>query len=236
MHAARGVPLRSVPVDTPFLGEVSTPAEVPYVHLLAICSQHYKAPEVRLMARLQAARDVLAEPIDTDGLEELGGVWVDAAVGEGWAGRYLFPRLELDKVFGEAGMQNDQRSGPPVILRAAILPDYCINVHPRILKTAVRFKVYLLRRRGRRIPWRDVVNGPCHVGDVITHAVDIGSERYAVATLRPLDPAAAAPIPDLYEPVLIGFFTLAFRLRGFERVESTAGHFSVVQEWHCELP
>jgi hypothetical protein len=58
---------------------------------------------------------------------------------------------------------------------------------------------------------------------------------YAVATLRPLDPAAAAPIPDLYEQVLIGFFTLALRLRGFERVEATEGHFSVVQEWHCEL-
>ena len=100
----------------------------------------------------------------------------------------------------------------------------------------MRFKVYLLRRLGRRMAWRDVVNGPRHVGEVITHSVDIGSERYVVATLRPLDPAATAPIPDLYEPVLIGFFTLALRLRGFERVESAAGRFAVVQEWHCEWP
>jgi hypothetical protein len=66
--------------------------------------------------------------------------------------------------------------------------------------------------------------------------VDLGGERYLVATLRPLDPIAPAPVPDLYEPVLVGFSTLAFRLRGFERVEAASGHFSVVQEWHCELP
>ena len=46
----------------------------------------------------------------------------------------------------------------------------------------------------------------------------------------------AAPIPDLYEPVLFAFSTLAFRLRGFERIEDTRGGFAVVQEWHCELP
>src|SRR5687767_9321495 len=73
---------------------------------------------------------------------------------------------------------------------------------------AVKFKVYLLRRRGRRLAWRDVQNGPRHVGELVTHAVDIGNERYTVATLRPLDPAAAASIPELYEPVLVGFSTL----------------------------
>ena len=100
----------------------------------------------------------------------------------------------------------------------------------------MRFKVYLLRRRGRRLAWRDVVNGPCHVGEVVTHGVEMGTERYLVATLRPPDPIAAAPVPELYEPVLVGFSTLAFRLRGYERVEAANGHFSVVQEWHCELP
>jgi hypothetical protein len=100
----------------------------------------------------------------------------------------------------------------------------------------VRFKVYLLRQRGRRLPWRSVVNGPRHVGDLVTHTVDIAGQRYSVATLRPLDPVAELPIPELYEPILLGFSPLAFRLRGFERIESTAGHFSVVQEWHCELP
>jgi hypothetical protein len=81
-----------------------------------------------------------------------------------------------------------------------------------------------------------VQNGPRYVGSLITHAVDMGNERYTVATLRPLDPVVAPSVPDLYEPVLLGFSPLAFRLRGFERIESASGGYSVVQEWHCELP
>jgi hypothetical protein len=100
----------------------------------------------------------------------------------------------------------------------------------------LRFKVFLLRRRGRRLPWREVQNGPRHVGDLITHAVDVKGAQYQVMTLRPADPMSESPVPELYEPVLLGFSTLAFQLRGYERVEATAGHFSVVQEWHCELP
>lgn len=100
----------------------------------------------------------------------------------------------------------------------------------------MKFKVYLLRRRGRRLAWRDVVNGPRHIGQLITHRVEAGTDRFTVATLRPEDPAASPPVPDLYEPVLLGFSPIALRLRGFERVESARGHFSVVQEWHCELP
>jgi len=98
----------------------------------------------------------------------------------------------------------------------------------------LRFKVFLLRRRGRRLPWREVQNGPAYVGDLITHAVDVKGERYQVATLRPADPMAESPVPKLYEPVLLGFAPLAFRLRGFERVEGPAGPIAVVQEWHCE--
>jgi len=49
----------------------------------------------------------------------------------------------------------------------------------------VRFKVYLLRRRGRRLPWRVVQNGPSYVGDLRTHSVDIGGERYTAASLHP---------------------------------------------------
>lgn len=96
------------------------------------------------------------------------------------------------------------------------------------------FKVLLLRNRGRRLPWRDVVNGPRHVGHLITHSIDIAGERYNVATLRPVDPMAEPPVPALYEPVLLGFSVLAFRLRGFERVDTARGAFGAVQEWHCE--
>ena len=93
-----------------------------------------------------------------------------------------------------------------------------------------------LRQRGRRLPWREVINGPHYVGELVTHAVDVAGERYQVATLRPADPVAQSPIPELYEPVLLGFAPLAFRLRGFERAEGPGGWLAVVQEWHCELP
>jgi hypothetical protein len=66
--------------------------------------------------------------------------------------------------------------------------------------------------------------------------VTIGGERYNVVSLRAEDPAVPSPIPPLYEPVLLGFFTLAFRLRGFESVNRGTSSFGVVQEWHCEMP
>ena len=100
----------------------------------------------------------------------------------------------------------------------------------------MRFKVYLMRRRGRRLPWRQVVNGPFYIGELLTHEIQVGGHRYRAATLRPLDPVAPAPIAELYEPVLLGFTVLAFQLRGFERVDGPSGGFSVVQEWHCEAP
>jgi hypothetical protein len=97
----------------------------------------------------------------------------------------------------------------------------------------VKFKVYLLRKRGRRLPWREVQNGPAYVGDLITHSVDVSGERYKVLGLRPADPIGEPPIPELYEPVLLGFSPLAFRIRGFERLDEAG---LVVQEWHCEAP
>ena len=100
----------------------------------------------------------------------------------------------------------------------------------------MKFKVYLLRKRGRRLRWRDVQNGPRHVGHLVTHSCTIGETHYTVLTLRPDDPVAEAPIPELYEPALSRFALLAFRLRGFERLEDSSGGFAVVQEWHCELP
>jgi len=99
----------------------------------------------------------------------------------------------------------------------------------------VRFKVYLLRRRGRRLPWREVQNGPSFVGDLRTHSVDHGGERYNVASLHPIgSPMEQPAVPELYEPVLLGFSVLAFRLRGFERVGEGDNAHSVVQEWHVE--
>ena len=100
----------------------------------------------------------------------------------------------------------------------------------------MRFKVFLLRQRGRRLSWRDVHNGPSFVGHLVTHQMVVAEETHSVLTLRADDPAAPAPIPPLFDPVLLGFAPIAFRLRGFERVERAGGAFAVVQEWHCELP
>jgi hypothetical protein len=100
----------------------------------------------------------------------------------------------------------------------------------------VRFRVSLLRKHGRRLPWRVVQNGPSYVGELITHSVEVAGDRYEVATLRAADPVTASPIPELYEPVLLGFAPLAFRLRGFERIDGPGGAMAVVQEWHCERP
>ena len=98
------------------------------------------------------------------------------------------------------------------------------------------FKVSLLRSRGRRLAWRDVANGPHYVGQLTTYTTDIDGARYHIATLRPAQPMEDALVPELYEPVLVGFSVLAFRLRGFERVAAARGAFGAVQEWHCELP
>lgn len=101
----------------------------------------------------------------------------------------------------------------------------------------MRFKVYLLRRAGRRLAWRDVVNHPAHVGELITHVVTSQGRQHSAASLRPVGAPAGAPsIPDLYEPVLLAISSLAFRLRGFERLEERDGARAVLQEWHCELP
>src|SRR5258707_430294 len=100
----------------------------------------------------------------------------------------------------------------------------------------MHFKVYLLRHRGRRLPWRDVVNGKTYTGTLTTCVVQHGPESYASLELRPADPMSTDHPPPLYEPVLLGFAPLAFRLRGFERVEGPDGGCGVVQEWHCEEP
>jgi len=100
----------------------------------------------------------------------------------------------------------------------------------------MRFKVYRLRRAGRRRDWREVVNEPPQIGDLIMHLVTSRGRQYSAASLRPTGaPAGEPPIPDLYEPVLLGVYPLALRLRGYERLEEDDGARAVLQEWHCEL-
>src|SRR2546421_566323 len=100
----------------------------------------------------------------------------------------------------------------------------------------MRFRIYQLRRRGRRLPWPEVKNGPSYVGDLRSHTADHNGERYHVMHLVPDDGPMALGIIELYEPTLLSFAPLAFRVRGFERVEDGDGGYGVVQEWHCEAP
>jgi hypothetical protein len=101
----------------------------------------------------------------------------------------------------------------------------------------MRFKVLPLRRKGRKLPWREVQNGPAYSGDLITHIREVKGELLVIATRRnPVSQATDALLPELHEPVLVWVTPLALRLRGFERCEDSEGAFSVVQEWHCDLP
>ena len=100
--------------------------------------------------------------------------------------------------------------------------------------SGMRFKVYLLRQRGRRRPWRDVKNGRAYTGTLVSHVEQHKGRQYSVLQLEQRDPMSADRPPPLYEPVLLGFAPLAFRLRGFERVEGQDGGYGVVQEWHVE--
>jgi hypothetical protein len=100
----------------------------------------------------------------------------------------------------------------------------------------MHFKVSPLRRKGRKLPWREVQNGPAYSGDLITYVREVNGELLVAATLiNPVSPATDALLPELHQPVLVWVTPLALRLRGIERFKDHQGAFSVVQEWHCEL-
>ena len=98
------------------------------------------------------------------------------------------------------------------------------------------FKVYLMRRGGRKLSWRDTINGPAFVGDLTLANVTSRNGLYKVAELIKPGGIATVLLPPLYEPVLTGIAPLAMVLRGFERMKEPEGYYSVIQEWHCEMP
>lgn len=101
----------------------------------------------------------------------------------------------------------------------------------------MRFRVYQLRRRGRRLPWRVVVNGPSHVGDLRTHVIIRGGPYTVMSLHSPETSMGEDMIPPLFQPVLTGMGPLVFHLRGFERIaDENGGGYTVIQEWHCEMP
>ena len=97
------------------------------------------------------------------------------------------------------------------------------------------FKVYLMRRGGRRLSSREIVNGPVYVGDIRTATGQCKEFSYEMAELIAIGGVSEQLLPPLYEPVLTGMAPLAMVLRGFERLKEPEGYYSVVQEWHCEM-
>ena len=84
----------------------------------------------------------------------------------------------------------------------------------------MQFRVYPIRKGGRRLPWREIESGSSFVGTLLSYRVKHGEQGYDAITLQSGSPAEGKPLRDLYEPVLVTFATNAFVLRGYERVET----------------
>lgn len=91
----------------------------------------------------------------------------------------------------------------------------------------------LMRYHGRRIPWRDIDNGPVFRGHLQTVVAHGGGDRPITAYLLSPDGMARHLVPDLHEPVFTGVGQDVFHLRGIERLELESGVHGVVQEWRC---
>ena len=100
----------------------------------------------------------------------------------------------------------------------------------------MKVRVYPMRQRGRRLPWRDIENGPSFVGTLLSYRIKHGEQDFEAVTLKSGDPVQENPLQDLYEPMLVGFATNAFVLRGYERLDTSEGAVGVVQEWQCKDP
>ena len=98
-----------------------------------------------------------------------------------------------------------------------------------VLKRRVRF----LRKPGRRIPGKILVNERGE-GTIRTHSCNYGDqEPYSVAVLNVSDSPIAGGI-ELLEPQLLMLGDQALILRGYEQLQNDDGPFTVLQEWRCE--
>jgi len=96
-------------------------------------------------------------------------------------------------------------------------------------------RVYLLRRRGRRVPRKETENGPVYEGDLSAYYMDGKGERFFVASLSGPRPLMVRVLPDLYEPALVALGDQVMILRGFERLGDGDAACAVAQEWRCEV-
>ena len=95
----------------------------------------------------------------------------------------------------------------------------------------MRCHVYPLRCRGRRLPWREVQNGPGFEGELRTHYLTLTDARYFVASLvAPGDALCKPLLPELWEPILVNAGNWVLVLRGFERAGDDPDGAATVQE------
>jgi hypothetical protein len=96
-------------------------------------------------------------------------------------------------------------------------------------------RVHLLRRRARRVPRKEIENGPVYEGELSAYYMNGKGERFFVAGLSGPRPLMVRVLPDLYEPALVALGERVMILRGFERLGEGDAACAVVQEWHCEV-
>jgi hypothetical protein len=91
-----------------------------------------------------------------------------------------------------------------------------------------------MRKAGRRIPWKFLINEPGLIGTIRTHSCTYGDQMpYDIAVLNVSDSPIAEGI-ELIEPQLLMLGDQALILRGYEKLQSERGPFTVLQEWRCE--
>lgn len=99
----------------------------------------------------------------------------------------------------------------------------------------MKWRVKLMRKAGRRIPWKILINEPGQIGTIGTHWCTYGGQvPYSVAVLRASDRPIEEGI-ELLEPQLVMMGEQALILRGYERLQGNDGAFTVLQEWRCEV-
>ncbi len=86
----------------------------------------------------------------------------------------------------------------------------------------MRFAVRPLRRQGRVLPWREVVNRPALLGDLRIEECLDSELRRSVRIARLFDEANVRPSntrPELLDVRIMAMSPQAFTLTGFERVD-----------------
>jgi len=93
-------------------------------------------------------------------------------------------------------------------------------------------RVRLMRKAGRRGPWKTLINKSGLIGTIRTHLCNYGSQGpLKIAVLHASDSPIMEGI-ELLEPQLLG--EQALILRGYERLRNDERPFTVLQEWRCE--